>query len=93
MCMKLNILDIFVEVLVLLDVIKIKYVFVLCLVFPSSLLNSKQAYDSPAGYDIPYFRPTIDETVRGQGLSSPQEVSYIYMLIAYLKSFNYLIVV
>lgn len=72
--MKLNILDIFVEVLVLLDVIKIKYVFVLCLVFPSSLLNSKQAYDPPAGYDIPYFRPTIDETVRGQGLSSPQEV-------------------
>ncbi|XP_027334815.1 uncharacterized protein LOC113849251 isoform X2 [Abrus precatorius] len=31
------------------------------------------AYDPPAGYDIPYFRPTIDETVRGQGLSSPQE--------------------
>lgn len=44
------------------------------IVFPSSLLNSKQAYDPPAGYDIPYFRPTIDETVRGQGLSSPQEV-------------------
>lgn len=31
------------------------------------------AYDPPAGYDIPYFRPSIDETVRGQGLSSPQE--------------------
>ncbi|KAK8465027.1 hypothetical protein PHAVU_010G132600 [Phaseolus vulgaris] len=31
------------------------------------------AYDPPTGYDIPYFRPTIDETVRGQGLSSPQE--------------------
>ncbi|RDX65544.1 GBF-interacting protein 1, partial [Mucuna pruriens] len=31
------------------------------------------AYDPPTGYDIPYFRPTIDETVRGQGLSSAQE--------------------
>ncbi|XP_047155412.1 uncharacterized protein LOC124826598 [Vigna umbellata] len=31
------------------------------------------AYDPPTGYDIPYFRPTIDETLRGQGLSSPQE--------------------
>ncbi|KAJ9691977.1 hypothetical protein PVL29_011194 [Vitis rotundifolia] len=31
------------------------------------------AYDPQAGYDIPYFRPTMDETVRGQGLPSPQE--------------------
>ncbi|XP_020218951.1 GBF-interacting protein 1-like isoform X1 [Cajanus cajan] len=30
------------------------------------------AYDPPTGYDIPYFRPTIDETVRGQGLSSQE---------------------
>ncbi|TKY64289.1 dentin sialophosphoprotein isoform X1 [Spatholobus suberectus] len=31
------------------------------------------AYDPPTGYDIPYFRPTIDETIRVQGFSSPQE--------------------
>ncbi|KAK7294416.1 hypothetical protein RJT34_17305 [Clitoria ternatea] len=30
------------------------------------------AYDPPTGYDIPYFRPTIDETVRGQGFSSQE---------------------
>ncbi|KAF7814076.1 GBF-interacting protein 1-like isoform X1 [Senna tora] len=32
-----------------------------------------QAYDPPAGYDIPYFRPTMDEAVRAQSLPSPQE--------------------
>ncbi|XP_059456437.1 GBF-interacting protein 1-like [Corylus avellana] len=31
------------------------------------------AYDPQTGYDIPYFRPTMDESVRGQGLPSPQE--------------------
>ncbi|KAK6914712.1 GBF-interacting protein 1, N-terminal [Dillenia turbinata] len=31
------------------------------------------AYDPQTGYDIPYFRPMMDETVRGQGLPSPQE--------------------
>ncbi|XP_015865871.3 GBF-interacting protein 1-like isoform X2 [Ziziphus jujuba] len=31
------------------------------------------AYDPQTGYDIPYFRPTMDETLRGQGLISPQE--------------------
>ncbi|KAL4356177.1 hypothetical protein HN51_027551 [Arachis hypogaea] len=31
------------------------------------------AYDPPTGYDMPYFRPTIDDTLRGQGLPSPQE--------------------
>ncbi|XP_061364003.1 uncharacterized protein LOC133307510 isoform X2 [Gastrolobium bilobum] len=31
------------------------------------------AYDPPTGYDIPYFRPTMDETLRGQGLLSFQE--------------------
>lgn len=35
----------------------------------------EQAYDPQTGYDIPYFRPTMDETVRGPGLPSPQEVS------------------
>lgn len=36
-----------------------------------------QAYDPQTGYDLtPYFRPsTMDETVRGQGLPSPQEVN------------------
>ncbi|KAK8664440.1 hypothetical protein V6N13_084231 [Hibiscus sabdariffa] len=32
------------------------------------------AYDPQSGYDLPYFRPSIDETARGQGLPSPQEV-------------------
>ncbi|KAA8541651.1 hypothetical protein F0562_022803 [Nyssa sinensis] len=36
-------------------------------------LSSFSAYDPQTGYDIPYFRPTMDETVRGQGLPSPQE--------------------
>ncbi|XVF86867.1 hypothetical protein PTKIN_Ptkin18bG0076100 [Pterospermum kingtungense] len=31
------------------------------------------AYDPQSGYDLPYFRPPIDETVRGHGLPSPQE--------------------
>lgn len=30
----------------------------------------EQAYDPQTGYDIPYFRPTVDETVRVQGLLS-----------------------
>ncbi|XWS20093.1 hypothetical protein CRYUN_Cryun31cG0071500 [Craigia yunnanensis] len=36
-------------------------------------LPSFSAYDPQTGYDLPYFRPPIDETVRGQGLPSPQE--------------------
>ncbi|PNT55050.1 hypothetical protein POPTR_001G170700v4 [Populus trichocarpa] len=36
-------------------------------------LPSFSAYDPQTGYDISYFRPQIDETVRGQGLPSPQE--------------------
>ncbi|XP_057977696.1 uncharacterized protein LOC131164487 isoform X3 [Malania oleifera] len=36
-------------------------------------LPSFSAYDPQTGYDIPYFRPTMDEAVRGQGLPSPQE--------------------
>ncbi|CAK8560399.1 unnamed protein product [Lathyrus sativus] len=32
------------------------------------------AYDPPTGYDIPYFRPNMDETVRAQVLSPHQEV-------------------
>lgn len=31
------------------------------------------AYDPQTGYDIPYFRPSMDETIRGQGLPSPHE--------------------
>ncbi|KAK8618699.1 hypothetical protein V6N13_132682 [Hibiscus sabdariffa] len=31
------------------------------------------AYDPQTGYDLPYFRPSVDETARGQGLLSPQE--------------------
>ncbi|XP_022721570.1 uncharacterized protein LOC111279005 isoform X2 [Durio zibethinus] len=36
-------------------------------------LPSFSAYDPQTGYDLPYFRPPIDETVRLQGLLSPQE--------------------
>ncbi|PPR96204.1 hypothetical protein GOBAR_AA24461 [Gossypium barbadense] len=36
-------------------------------------LPSFSAYDPQTGYDLPYFRPSIDETARGQGLLSPQE--------------------
>ncbi|XP_039032413.1 GBF-interacting protein 1-like isoform X2 [Hibiscus syriacus] len=31
------------------------------------------AYDPQTGYDLPYFRPSIDETATGQGLLSPRE--------------------
>lgn len=33
-----------------------------------------QAYDQQPVYDISYFRPSIDDAVRGSGLPSPQEV-------------------
>ncbi|XP_028096739.1 uncharacterized protein LOC114296632 isoform X2 [Camellia sinensis] len=36
-------------------------------------LPNFSAYDPQTGYDIPYFRPSMDETVRGHGLPSPQE--------------------
>ncbi|XP_030476213.1 GBF-interacting protein 1-like isoform X2 [Syzygium oleosum] len=36
-------------------------------------LPSFSAYDPRAGYDIAYFRTTMEEAVRGQGLPSPQE--------------------
>jgi hypothetical protein len=44
-------------------------------VWNSDVIVCKQAYDPQTGYDISYFRPQIDETVRGQGLPSPQEVN------------------
>ncbi|XP_059640093.1 uncharacterized protein LOC132282435 isoform X2 [Cornus florida] len=36
-------------------------------------LPSFSAYDPQTGYDFPYLRPPMDETIRGQGLPSPQE--------------------
>ncbi|KAI3414861.1 uncharacterized protein J3R85_015784 [Psidium guajava] len=36
-------------------------------------LPSFSAYDHRTGYDISYFRTTMEEAVRGQGLPSPQE--------------------
>ncbi|GFZ04294.1 dentin sialophosphoprotein, putative [Actinidia rufa] len=36
-------------------------------------LASLSAYDAQSGYDIPYIRPTMDETIRGQVLPSPWE--------------------
>ncbi|KAG8643263.1 uncharacterized protein LOC110626520 isoform X3 [Manihot esculenta] len=43
------------------------------------LPSFSQTYDPQTGYDISYFRPPIDETVRGQGLTSPQEPLTSYM--------------
>ncbi|KAL0341848.1 UNVERIFIED_CONTAM: hypothetical protein Scaly_1847400 [Sesamum calycinum] len=37
-------------------------------------LPSLSGYDPQMGYDISYFRPIVDETVRGPGLPSSQEV-------------------
>ncbi|PSS18094.1 A-agglutinin anchorage subunit like [Actinidia chinensis var. chinensis] len=37
-------------------------------------LASLSAYDAQSGYDIPYIRPTTDETIRRQVLPSPWEV-------------------
>lgn len=39
----------------------------------ASELQSFSAYDPQTGYEISYFRPTVDEHVRGEGLPSPQE--------------------
>ncbi|CAN0877986.1 GBF-interacting protein 1-like [Linum grandiflorum] len=36
-------------------------------------LQTFQGYDQQTGYDMSYFRPSLDETMRGQGLPSPQE--------------------
>ncbi|KAL0554298.1 hypothetical protein IC582_008216 [Cucumis melo] len=41
---------------------------------PSELLGFS-AYDPQTGYDLPYFRPTMDETVRVQGLPSQDAVN------------------
>ncbi|KAK4427384.1 GBF-interacting protein 1 [Sesamum alatum] len=40
----------------------------------TSELPSLSGYDPQMGYDISYFRPVVDETVRGPGLPSSQEV-------------------
>ncbi|XP_022948928.1 uncharacterized protein LOC111452434 isoform X2 [Cucurbita moschata] len=40
-----------------------------------SELPGFSAYDPQTGYDIPYFRPTVDETVRVQGLPSQEAVN------------------
>lgn len=40
--------------------------------YPSEL-SSFSAYDPQTGYDISYFRPAVDEAVRGMGMSSSQE--------------------
>lgn len=40
----------------------------------SDALCLKQAFDPQTSYNIPYYRPHMDESVRGQGLPSPQEV-------------------
>ncbi|KAK6148738.1 hypothetical protein DH2020_016263 [Rehmannia glutinosa] len=43
-------------------------------------LPSFSGYDPQMGYDMSYFRPIVDETVRGPGLPSPQEyLSPVYV--------------
>ncbi|KAJ4952077.1 hypothetical protein NE237_028909 [Protea cynaroides] len=41
-------------------------------------LPSFSAYDPQTGYDVPFFRPAMDENVRGHGLPSPQEALSSY---------------
>ncbi|KAG9457713.1 hypothetical protein H6P81_002221 [Aristolochia fimbriata] len=38
-----------------------------------SKMPSFPGYDSQNGYDVPFFRPAMDESLPGQGLASPQE--------------------
>ena len=45
-----------------------------------SHLCSKQGYDPPSGYEMPYFRPTMGEAVQGHSLPSPQEVRFNKLL-------------
>ncbi|XP_022853197.1 uncharacterized protein LOC111374710 isoform X4 [Olea europaea var. sylvestris] len=40
----------------------------------TSALPSFSSYETQMGYDMPYFRPLVDETARGPGLLSQQEV-------------------
>ncbi|XP_010465276.1 PREDICTED: uncharacterized protein LOC104745669 isoform X1 [Camelina sativa] len=40
---------------------------------PPELQKFSQAYDNHGSYEFPYFSPVMDETIRGQGLPSPQE--------------------
>ncbi|CAA2979173.1 GBF-interacting 1-like isoform X1 [Olea europaea subsp. europaea] len=40
----------------------------------TSALQSFSSYETQMGYDMPYFRPLVDETVRGPSLPSQQEV-------------------
>ncbi|XP_071731944.1 uncharacterized protein [Rutidosis leptorrhynchoides] len=42
----------------------------------ASELPSLSAYDSQTGYDISYFRPRTDESLRGQVLPIPQEAAF-----------------
>lgn len=35
-----------------------------------------QGYDPQMAYDMSYFRPVVDETLRGPGLPSSQEVTF-----------------
>lgn len=37
------------------------------LLFLRFCMGCKQAYDPQTGYDIPYFRPAVDEALRDQG--------------------------
>ncbi|XP_068660739.1 GBF-interacting protein 1-like isoform X2 [Aristolochia californica] len=38
-------------------------------------IPSFPGYDSQSGYDVPFFRPAMDESLRGHGLASPQALS------------------
>lgn len=42
----------------------------------------EQAYDPQTGYDIPYFRPIVDETVRVQGLPSQDVRVVVYIIFS-----------
>lgn len=48
--------------------------------FPDVNWFCGQAYDPQTGYDLSYFRPTVDETVRVQGLPSQDVRVVIYII-------------
>lgn len=60
----------------MLNVMLDKHSYFLVIGHSESLLILEQAYDSQTGYDFPYFRPAVDEAMRGQGLPTPQEVGF-----------------
>ncbi|CAN1218305.1 hypothetical protein LINPERPRIM_LOCUS1288 [Linum perenne] len=52
----------------------------------SELQDFSQGYDPQTGYEMLYFRPSLDETERGHGLPSPQESLASHTVNSFLSS-------